>query len=159
MLWLLIGLWHGIDWNYLFYGIWFFAFSLLEWLVSLQRRETRSPAWHIYVLFVVGVSWIFLRCNNAGESLNFLSNLLGVNGNGVYSELAIAFLRENWHVLIPAIVFCTPVGEKFLHWLRQDRSGPAGIVLPFCYIAILAALLVLSCIYLTRTGSIPFVYR
>lgn len=159
VLWLLIGVWHGVSWNHLFFGVWYFVFTFLEWVVSLQRKDVRHFAWHIYVLFVVLVGWVFLRCNNTGETLNFLSNLLGVNDNGFHSDLARAFLMENWHVFLLSALFCTPAGEMALGWLRRDRKGVAGWCVGVLYLAVLVGLLGLSFIFLTRTGHvIPFVF-
>ena len=159
VLWILIGMWHGISWNHFFLGIWFFAFAFLEWVISLQRRDTSHPAWSLYLIPVVAVSWVFLRCNNAGETLNFFSNLLGVNGNGFYSTLATALARENWHVLLAAAVLCTPIGERFLNWLKGKHYGAAGYCCAAIHLAIFAALLGLSFVFLTRTGYVPFVFR
>ncbi len=159
VLWLLIGLWHGISWNHLYLGIWFFAFAFLEWVISLQRRDTSHRGWNVYLLFVVAVSWVFLRCNNSGETLGFFSNLLGVNGNGFGSDLALALVRENWHILIVAVVFCTSLGGRFLEWLGRDRFGIVGYLFAVCHLAVLAALLVLSFVFLTRIGYVPFIFR
>lgn len=159
VLWLLIGMWHGISWNHFFLGVWFFVFAFLEWVVSLQRKKTTHPAWCIYVLPVVAVSWVFLRCNNAGETLNFFSNLLGVNGNGFQSGLALALAAENWHILLAAAVLCTSVGAKLLDWLKADRNGVAGYCFAAIHLVVLAGLLGLSLVYLTRAGYVPFIFR
>ena len=155
IMWLLIGLWHGISLNHLFFGLWFFIFALFEWLVSLRRRNTGNPLWHIYLLCVVAISLIFLRCASLGETMRFFSNLLGVNGNGFSSDLAMTLARENWSALSLGVLFSTPIGQKILEALRGGNSaGFVGTLRGIGYVATLAGVFFVALVYLSRAGTI-----
>lgn len=157
IMWLLIGLWHGASLNHLFFGMWFFIFALFEWLVSLRRKNTGNPLWHIYLLCVVGVGLVFLRCSSVGETMRFFSNLLGVSGSGFSSDLAIALARENWPALALAVIFSTPIGHKVLELLRGGEGGGfVGALRVIGYLLVLAGIFLVAVIYLTRAGAIPF---
>lgn len=158
VLWLLIGLWHGLDWTFFIWAMWFFLFYLFEWIVRLQHRKVSSPFWHVYLLLIVGLGWVFFRCHSLGDSMNFLSNLLGLGGNGFYSELAVIFARENWLPLLLGALFCTPIGRKAEGLIDCGKLGAARYALALVYPVALAGLFALSFIYLARNGHIPFIY-
>ena len=155
VLWVLIGLWHGLSWNHLFFGLWFFLFAFFEWLVSLRRRNTGNPLWHVYLLFVVAIGFVFLRCTTFGETMRFFANMFGVSGNGFLSDLAVVLARENWAALVLGIVFSTPIGHRALEKLRGGEStGVAGTLRAIGYMLILACIFFVSIVYLTRAGTV-----
>jgi len=155
VLWALIGLWHGFSWNHLFFGLWFFLFALFEWLVSLRRRDTSHPLWHVYLLFVVAIALVFLRSATFGESMRFFANMFGVSGNGFLSDLAVALARENWAALVLGIVFSTPIGHRVLKKLRDGENiGVGGTLRGIGYILVLTGIFLVAVVYLTRAGTI-----
>jgi alginate O-acetyltransferase complex protein AlgI len=155
IMWLLIGLWHGISLNHLLFGLWFFIFALFEWLVSLRRRNTGSPLWHVYLLCVVAISLVFLRCASLGETMRFFSNLLGVGGNGFFSDLAVVLARENWTALALGLLFSTPIGHHVLDRLRDGNAvGFAGTLRAVGYVAALAGMFFIALVYLSRAGAV-----
>ena len=155
--WLLFGLWHGFDWPHLLWGVWFFFFALVEWIIKLRWRDTRSIFWQLYTLFVVSFSFVFLRCVNIGEAMNYLGNLLGVNGGGFYGELTFYFIKENWAYLLAGI-FCFPIGRKVTDMLKSETPGGLQYVLAVGYPLLLAALFFLSMVFLSRVDFIPFIF-
>ena len=156
-MWLLLGLWYGLSWTFLFWGLWFFVFCLFEWIVRLPHRKLRNPAWHVYVVLVVCFGWIFFRCHSVGESMSYLSNMLGLGGNGFYSDLALLLLRENWLPLAFGIVFCMPVAQKAKALMSNESPifirYPMAVIYPLTLLGLFA----LSMIYLMRGVRIPFI--
>ena len=60
VVWAATGIWHGASWNYLIWGLYFFALLMLEKFFLLKVLD-RAPALisHVYTLFFVVVSWAF----------------------------------------------------------------------------------------------------
>ena len=154
LLWTLIGLWHGLSWNYLLWGMWFFVFYVFEWIVRLPYRNIKNPAWRIYLLLAVCLSWVLFRCHSLNESLNYFANLLGLTGNGFYSDLAMLLLKENWLPLALGVILCTPLGRLPQNWLAAE-SGVLRDLLAVLYVMGVAVIFILSLIYLNRTGPMP----
>lgn len=157
VLWLLIGLWHGLDWSFFIWGMWFFVFFLFEWTVRLGQRKVSGAGWRVYTLLVIAVSWVFFRCHSVGESMNYLSNMLGLSSNGLYSELAVIFVKENWLPLLAGVLFCTPVAKIAENWIADEKAGAARYPLVALYPLVLAGLFCLSMIFLIKGGHIPFI--
>lgn len=155
--WLLIALWHGISWTFFLWGMWFFILFVFEWIVRLPQRDISSPAWRVYLLLAVGIGWVFFRSHSVGESMDYFANLLGLTSNGVYSELAVIFLKENWLPFLLGVLLCTPLGSLPEQWIGSPKIGAARYPLAALYLAAVAALFCLTLVYLTRTGHIPFV--
>lgn len=159
ILWTLLGLWHGFSWNHFFFGFWFFVFTFFEWVVSLKRKNTSSVFWQVYVLVVVAVGWVLLRCRGFSESMTYLSNMIGVNSNGFLSDFAVTLIRENWLFLILGVLASTPVAGAFLRRLRAGREGVAGYVLAGCHLVVLLALLCLCYVFIGNAEFVPFVFN
>ncbi|MBQ4602024.1 MAG: MBOAT family protein, partial [Clostridia bacterium] len=60
--WFLTGFWHGADWTFIVWGLYFAAFLLIEKLF-LSKALSSLPAFvsHIYVLFVVLISFVIFN--------------------------------------------------------------------------------------------------
>lgn len=57
VVWLLTGLWHGANWTFVIWGLWFLLFLILEKLLLKNVIErVPSPIRHIYTLLVVMLS-------------------------------------------------------------------------------------------------------
>lgn len=76
LVWLCTGIWHGADWSFLLWGMWHFAFLLLE---KVFHMEQKVPAvfCHLGTLLVVLVGWVFFRAVNIESSISYLQTMLG----------------------------------------------------------------------------------
>ncbi|CAK7030229.1 MAG: Peptidoglycan O-acetyltransferase [Desulfovibrio sp.] len=157
VLWLLLALWHGVSWSFAIWGAWFFLFALFEWIVRLPQRNLTSPLWRVYLLLVVGVSWVFFRCHSIGECGVYLSNMLGINDNGFLSPLALTFARESWLVFLAGILLATPVGLRIKERMQGMKAGALQFPVAACYWLGLATLFGISLVFLARTPYIPYV--
>lgn len=158
-LWLAIGLWYGFGLNYVAFSLWFLFFAFIEWVVTIQRKDTSRFYWAFYVLFVVGIGWVFLRCDSLEESIYFLSNLLNVNSNGFLNDFTVAVVKENWHVLLLSVLVAAGLPGSVLAWLRDGRNGVAGNIRALCYIVVMAALIYLCFVYLGVAQHVSFTLK
>ena len=56
VVWFLTGMWHGASWNYIFWGLYYFCFLLLEKFYIKDRMPENCK--HIYTLLVIFFGWI-----------------------------------------------------------------------------------------------------
>ena len=158
IMWTLIGLWHGLSLTFFLWGLWFYIFYVFEWIVRLPYRNISGPGWRVYLLLSVCLSWVLFRSHSVGEGLNYFANMLGLTSNGFYSELALTLVRENWLPFLLGILLCTPLGSWPQKRLDSPKAGAAGYPLAAAYLAGALGLFILSLVYLSRTGNIPFVF-
>lgn len=154
---LLCGLWHGANWNFVFWGgihggslaihrMW----KGRDPLVSLKNRPRFKFVWALFsrllTLGVVLVGWLFFRAQSMTAAGQYLSRLMAWTHDGtrlvspyILSALVIVFLT---HLIFP----------KDRNWAQEipQRSLPVRIV---NYTAL--ALLIFC---LGATDSSPFIY-
>ena len=74
----LCGLWHGVSWTFVLWGLYHGAFMVLErlgWGSKLQSWP--CPVRHLYTLLVVMVGWVFFRATTLGQALTYLKAMVG----------------------------------------------------------------------------------
>ena len=59
IVWLLTGFWHGAEWNFIIWGLYYFIILMLE-KSFLLRVLKKLPAvlQHIYSLFLINMGWV-----------------------------------------------------------------------------------------------------
>ena len=116
--------------------------------MEFERLDIPSPIKHIYSMMAVMIGWVLFRSNDLIQAGRYIANLFGFGADGFFSDYAWMFVKENFLVLVAAIVFTMPVART----VNQYR------VLEFCYPAtmFLLVLLCLSC--LVKGTYNPFIY-
>ncbi len=108
--WLLTGLWHGANWNFILWGGYYLLFLLVEKFV-LARFLDKIPSLvrHAYLLAVVALGWLLFRITDLSSLRIALQGLLCGNGNPVTDLETTLLLRSNFVFLLFAVLACTPM--------------------------------------------------
>lgn len=152
---LLTAAWYGANWTFLAWGAWLFIFVLIERTIEYRERSIPKVFRHVYTLLVVSLGWAFFRSSGIMQSFEYITNALGINHNGFYSDLAVVLIRENIVPLLLSILFIMPVAPNYRR-LMQQRGGTAGNILAILYPLAIAAVFVLSIIYIARGNVVAF---
>ena len=158
VVWFLTGMWHGASWNYIFWGLFYLVFLLLERFVI----RNRMPSWlaHIYTLFVVYIGWVLFRFENFREVGVTLAGLIGIGTASLAGLQIRTVIAGNMFCLIFCIIACTPLGKM----LRKRVYGMAKKSTVWFYIfeiqeAVLPViLLILAVLALIGNTYNPFLY-
>ena len=118
IVWLLTGLWHGANWNFLIWGMYFFVLLTIEKLFLLDKLEKHRILSHIYMLFVIPISWTIFNITDLPTLGNYLKRLffLPVKGS-IEANTFPKFLElfgTYWWLLAICAVCCTPVPIRLL---------------------------------------------
>ena len=159
VVWMLTGIWHGAGWNFLFWGLWFAFFLILEKLFLGDILESVPKVFgRIYTLAVVLISWVFFALESPGEILAYLQAMFGMNGVGPVNSLAMFLSNEYLVLLVIALVACLPLGSRLVHALKSSKTGPAMALYRLGEKVIPAVLLLLSVAYIVDASYNPFLY-
>lgn len=161
IVWFLTGMWHGASWNYIFWGLYFFAFLVIEkkWLLK-KFKTLPSIAPHLYALLVLYFGWILFKFENFSALGLALKGMFGLNGNG-WSDMQVCLsFKNNIFFLIFAIVASTPllkkIHKKVVDWHRKNKKMPYVV---YAYeIVSPIVLLILSTMALVGNSYNPFLY-
>ena len=157
IVWLLTGFWHGADWTFIFWGLYFALFLLLErfflakWLDKLPR-----PLSHLYVSVVILVSFVLFSANGLTGAAADIGAMFGFGNLPLWSADTAYYLSSYAGVLIVGLIGCTPLVKTAAKKLYSYRlSGRVMNVLdPVFHVC----LLVLVTAYLVDGSFSAFLY-
>lgn len=161
VVWALTGLWHGAAWNYLFWGLYYFAFLVLEKFVIRPERIEKIGFKFLYrigVLAVVYFGWLLFYFEDLSLLGLALKDLFGAHR--LWDYAATLTLKNNLFFLPAAALACLPVVPTCKKlWGKLAAKLPtiapvgevADMVLPL-------VLLILSVIFLVGNTYNPFLY-
>lgn len=161
VVWFLTGMWHGASWNFIFWGLYYLVFQILERFVLKDFFNSLPGAVrHIYLLIVAYVGWIIFKFTDLSQLEIVLRGLVGLNGNG-FSNVNVALtLKNNIFFLIFAVISVTPLGKTLRLILRNlSRRGDGWFWVNGAWEIIHPVLLlVLSAMALVGNSYNPFLY-
>lgn len=152
VVWFLTGLWHGADWNFIIWGMFFFVLLMLEKFIYLPYLEKSKVLGHLYTIFWIPVSWTIFNISDLKLLGTYLRRMffLPVKNSVVYHGAAqfFSFLGDYWWLLLVCVFCCTPYP---LRWLQRFyKTGLCRILL---------FVLFWICIYeILRGYNNPFLY-
>ena len=154
IVWFLTGFWHGASWNFIIWGLYYFALLMIEKLFLLKKLE-KAPAFvsHIYTLFFVVFGWLLFVFEDLSAGAVYLGNMFGVGTDTFASGLDIYNLVRNIAFLAVLVLASTPLPKKIYAHL-VERSRAVRIVMSV--VGILAVILSLA--YLVNSSYNPFLY-
>lgn len=158
IVWLLTGIWHGANWTFIFWGLMYFLFQLAERFFEYPDKMRSPFLKHAYTLLVVNAAWVVFRANDLYQAGRFFMNMLGINNNGFYSDIAVMLIRENWVFLVLGIVFSTPIARNMNEMLYAKQGSVVNKLYTVLYPVVMLIILIVSVSYLASGTYNPFIY-
>lgn len=156
--WFLTGMWHGASWNYICWGLYFFAFLVLERYVIKGRMP--KIAGHVYAIVVVYIGWILFRFENFAEMGQVLIGVLGLSGNGFTSMEVHTLFLQNIFLLIFCCIAATNLGKRIHHACFKAAKNNEMMLTVFSISELITPpiMLLLAVIALAGASYNPFIY-
>ena len=151
--WLLTGLWHGASWNFVLWGLYYFALLVIEKTFLLRLLE-RAPKFlrHIYSMAAVIFGWLLFVIEDVSSIGAYLSRMFG--GTGVFAtQITVYELVRNLVFLAILILASTPAPKKLWYKLYSKGTPWRIVQSVVCAIAF-----VLCTAYLVDSSYNPFLY-
>ena len=123
IVWFCTGFWHGANWNFIIWGLYFGVLLVLEKTFLLKVLAAVPRVFrHIYLLLTVIVSWVFFAIEDVSVCMNYLGNMFCLNGLSLYDDRAVYLLYTNALILILAIIFSMPLFTKTLEKIKAKNE-------------------------------------
>jgi D-alanyl-lipoteichoic acid acyltransferase DltB (MBOAT superfamily) len=134
IVWTLTGIWHGASWNFVFWGLFYFAFLTLEKLTGIvgkiEKRRVLKYTYMAVTIMAVMIGWVFFRSEGMGNALDYLSVMFGIYSVPIADPDTIYVCSQHLIILIIAIVGCTPmvasICGKLVSYFGTPLSEEAG---------------------------------
>lgn len=150
VVWALTGLWHGASWNFVIWGISFFVFIAIEKLFLGKWLERSKVIGHLYVIFLIPISWVVFAISDFTILKQYLGSMFGHTSGKVLMGMSQFqnYVHTYWWLLLICIIFATPLPYNLF---RKQRQKP-------WMIAILVGIFFLSVYEILKGSSNPFLY-
>lgn len=122
IVWLLTGMWHGADWNFILWGLYYFAFLAIEKFIIPGLMKLPKVFGHIYTLCVVFFGWILFYFRDLKQAGVVLKGLFCLNGNSFMNFEAKNQLLNYVFFLVIAVIACTPLVRRLYHRVCDSRQ-------------------------------------
>ena len=161
VVWMLTGCWHGAEWNFILWGLYFGIILLIEKFFLLRLfdkipKTLRNIIGHVYTLFLTIIGCVIFNSANISEVGVALSAMFGWQGIGLYNDEVLYYLTSYAVIIALSALLSTPVLKNFGAFISRKEAGNITLSLlkPICYIFIL-----LVCTASLIDGSFnPFIY-
>ncbi|MCR4806313.1 MAG: MBOAT family protein [Lachnospiraceae bacterium] len=145
IVWFVTGFWHGADWNFILWGLYFFVLLQIERSGLAAFLEKHKAVARVYSLLAIGFGWMLFSISDLKQLGIYLSRLFV---GGVSSEF-LFYIRNYGVVLILGCLLSSGLGNRIYARIK-DR---AVICIP-----LLTALFILCVAYLADASFNPFLY-
>lgn len=154
VVWFLTGVWHGANWTFILWGLFYFVFIALEKLSGFEKKFPKLN-WlkHIYTLLLVIFGWVLFRADNVSSAFTYMGSMLGLNGNLIMDDTTIFYLTENIVFLIAALVFSIPTAK----WIGNKLNNKS-VVLDVVYTIGILIVFMIAVSYIIKGAYNPFIY-
>ena len=124
VVWFLTGFWHGADWTFMIWGLYFAAFLMLE-KFAFHDFFTKIPRVfsHIYVVFAILISFVIFSANGLPGMVSDIGALFGAGGLALWSSQTAYYLGSYAFVLVVAMVGATPLVKNTVLAIRKTKAG------------------------------------
>ena len=157
IVWFLTGFWHGANWNFIIWGLYFGILITLEKIFVLKWLD-KLPNFisHVYALIIIIVGWAIFEFENTSVLFSFIKTMFGMGSNTFIDNQSIYYLYTNLFLFILAIIFSTPLPKKlFKKLIYNVKLKPyAKLIVPTIYLI----LILLCTTYLVNETYNPFLY-
>lgn len=153
VVWALTGFWHGAQWNFLLWGLYYAVLLLLEKLF-LGRLIKKLPAviqW-AYAMFFVVVGWVIFDLTDFSQLTTVLAGMF--SGTATNWELLLTGDVSkvfNLLFIIPGIAFSFPLAHKFR---VRENGAISAILVNLGYLLLLAVCIA----FIISSSYNPFIY-
>ena len=156
VVWLLTGFWHGAEWTFVVWGLYFAVLLVIEKTFLLKILEKYKIIGHIYLLFVSIFSFIIFDATTIGDAISKMGKMFGAGDMEFISTPTIYYLKSFGVVLLIAIIGATPLPKKLIEWINTKKTGSK--ILTVLEPVALVLLLLVCTGYLVDGSFNPFLY-
>ena len=153
--WFLTGFWHGANWNFIIWGLYFGIILVIEKFITGKYISKTKVFKYIYSLIIIVISFLIFNSNSTKEIFNSLKNMFLLNNIELANQETIYYLKSYLLLLIISIISATPILKTISNKLKNTKLNKIiNILEPITYIL----LLILSTSFLIDESFNPFLY-
>lgn len=148
VVWSLTGFWHGAQWNFLLWGMYFAVILIVEKCFLLKKLDASKVWGHVYTLFLVVIGFVIFNVNEMQEIGWYFKNLFGFGKIPMLTQETLYYFKSYLPCFVMAIVGSTPIVKKVTGRWKDSILEPV----------FLSIVLILVTSWLVNGSFNPFLY-
>lgn len=150
VVWLLTGIWHGVTFNFIIWGLLLCVLILSEKYIISVNDKVFNIVSRFNVFILIPVSWVIFAINDIERLRVYMTRLFPFFGISGYVNAAdyIKYTRLYWPYIVPGLILLVPCVFDFC---EKKRKHPVMIVVLF-------ALFWLCTFSISNTAGNPLMY-
>ena len=156
VVWMLTGFWHGAEWNFIVWGLYFGILLMIEKSFLLKWLEKYKVFGHAYILILALISFIIFDAVNMGAAVQHVGAMFGFAGIPFVTGITAYYLKSYAIVFVLAIIGSTPAPKKLVEKAMKNKL--AGAFIKGMEPVVMAILLLIVTAYLVDGSFNPFLY-
>ena len=138
VVWILTGLWHGAGWQFIMWGLLYFAAIFIEKLLKIPDRFKSTSIKAVYrflVLLFINFQWVLFRSTSLKNGLRFIKRMIIIKNDNISASRAIFLIKDYWLFVLMAMLFAVPIypymEKKFENnkYLKKTYGIISGLVI------------------------------
>lgn len=154
IVWFLTGLWHGANWNFIIWGLYFGIFLIIEKALFDKKVNIKSSFGHVYTMLVVIVGWAIFEFEDLTNLAGFLKVMFGLSKAKLYDSQAIYYFYTNFITFVICVLCSTPLVDNTIKAYRKKEKPSFTVAM----LAVYFLLILFSTAYLVNESYNPFLY-
>ncbi|MDD4493748.1 MAG: MBOAT family protein, partial [Eubacteriales bacterium] len=127
VVWALTGFWHGAQWNFVLWGLYFAVLLVVEKYLKRVLEKLPSIVRHLYVLFLVMISFVLFNADGMSEAVESLKGMVGMQDIPFTSGETIYYFRNYAAVFVIAAIAATPLVSRIVKKLKSKKKGERAL--------------------------------
>ncbi|MCR6513322.1 MBOAT family protein [Clostridium sp. LY3-2] len=144
IVWFLTGLWHGAEYNFILWGLYFFVFISIEKLFLLKFLNKKKVFSHIYTIIILIIGWAIFSMDNIEDLILLFKSMFSLR----ISFDFLYYLLNYGVILILCILFSTKVISRVYEKINSNTIKEI----------LLLVLFIISVAYIVSSSYNPFLY-
>ncbi|NLO35373.1 MAG: MBOAT family protein [Clostridiaceae bacterium] len=155
VVWFLTGLWHGAEYNFIVWGLYYGLLLLLEKFLLKKPLQLSRVLSHLYLLLITVLGFVLFDAPSISEALHTAGRLFGI-GAALTNTVSTYYARSYALIIVSAAILATPLARQVYTALQKHQAGKQ--VCAFLEPVASLLLLILSTAYLVDGSYNPFMY-
>jgi alginate O-acetyltransferase complex protein AlgI len=155
VVWFLTGLWHGAEYNFVLWGLYYGLILLLEKFLLNKLLQKVKILPHLYLIFITLIGFILFDAGSLNEAIRTCGRLFGIGA--VFTNVVSTYYARSYALIIAvAAVLATPLMKNIYFAFKEHKVGQR--LRAFLEPAVCVVILIVSTAYLVDGSYNPFMY-
>lgn len=160
VVWLLTGIWHGANWTFILWGMYYFVWLSFEKFLlpkEWKQKLERSIFGHLYVMVLVTVGWVIFRADTLSYAMEYLGAMFSLGTSEIVPARSLFYVREYGLVFVMSIVASVPIFSSLEQW-AESRNWKLQLGYHSVVMVAITVLFYGAVVSIVKGSYNPFIY-